>query len=168
MKAAYYEQQGPAREVLQVAEVATPEPAQGEVRVRLHTSGVNPSDVKSRGSNAVRPMPGPRVIPHSDGAGVIDAVSGGVPASRVGERVWTWNAAFMRSQGTCAEYITLPAEQAEPALTETFARSSAINCLSLRTPGREKLLVFGKRGTSSQKIFVAGDKALIPASSASR
>jgi NADPH2:quinone reductase len=112
MKAAYYEQQGPAREVLQVAEVATPEPAQGEVRVRLHTSGVNPSDVKSRGSNAVRPMPGPRVIPHSDGAGVIDAVSGGVPASRVGERVWTWNAAFMRSQGTCAEYITLPAEQA--------------------------------------------------------
>ena len=112
MKAAFYEKQGLASEVLQVAEVATPEPAAGEVRVRLHTSGVNPSDVKSRGPQAVRPMPGPRVIPHSDGAGIIDAVGTGVPESRIGERVWTWNAAFMRAEGTCAEYIALASEQA--------------------------------------------------------
>ena len=97
MKAAYYEAQGPAADVLTVAQVAPPEPGPGEVLVRLHTSGVNPSDVKSRGPNAVRPMPGPRVIPHSDGAGIIVAVGPNVPPSRVGERVWIWNAAFMRA-----------------------------------------------------------------------
>ncbi len=111
MRAAYYEQNGTAREVLRVAEVETPQAGPGEVRVKLATSGVNPSDVKSRqGSN--RKIAWPRVIPHSDGAGVIDQVGDGVAASRIGERVWVYNGQWKRPFGTAAEYIALPATHA--------------------------------------------------------
>ena len=111
MQAAYYEQNGAARDVLKLGEVDTPRPGPGEVRVRLATSGVNPSDVKAR-SGATRKIAYPRVIPHSDGAGVIDQVGAGVSASRVGERVWVWNAQWLRAFGTCAQYVALPSEQA--------------------------------------------------------
>jgi NADPH2:quinone reductase len=110
MRAAYYEANGPAREVLKVGEVETPKPGPGEVRVRLVTSGVNPSDVKGRAGS--RKIAWPQLIPHSDGAGAIDAVGDGVPASRVGERVWVWNAQWKRAFGTAAEYVVLPAGQA--------------------------------------------------------
>ena len=107
MHAAYYEANGAAAQVLRLADVATPEPGPGEVRVRLATSGVNPSDVKSR-EGRTRKITFPRVIPHSDGAGVIDKVGSGVPAARVGERVWTWNGQWKRAFGTAAEHIVLP------------------------------------------------------------
>lgn len=107
MRAAYYEANGPAAKVLRVGEVATPEPGPGEVRVKLATSGVNPSDVKSR-EGRTRKIAFPRVIPHSDGAGVIDKVGSAVTPSRVGERVWTWNAQWKRAFGTAAEYVVLP------------------------------------------------------------
>ena len=110
MKAAWYERNGPAREVLVVGEMPTPEPGPGEVLVRLATSGVNPSDWKTRAGS--RPMVAPRVIPHSDGAGTIAAVGAGVPASRIGERVWIWNGQWKRPFGTAAEFIALPAGQA--------------------------------------------------------
>jgi NADPH2:quinone reductase len=111
MRAAYYEKNGSAAEVLHVAEVDTPQPGPGEVRIKLKTSGVNPSDVKTR-AGAARKIAFPRVIPQSDGAGVIDTVGAGVSASRVGERVWTWNGAWKRPFGTAAEYIVLPQAQA--------------------------------------------------------
>lgn len=109
MKAAWYEKNGEARDVLVVGEMPTPDPGPGEVRVRLATSGVNPSDVKSR---MRRPLIAPRIVPHSDGAGVIDAVGQGVDASRVGERVWIWNGQWKRPFGTAAESIVLPDAQA--------------------------------------------------------
>jgi NADPH:quinone reductase len=108
MRAAYYEKNGPARDVLQLGEIETPRPGPGEVRVKLAVSGVNPSDVKGR-EGRTRKIAFPRVIPHSDGAGVIDMVGDGVAAARVGERVWTWNAQWKRAFGTCAEYVVLPA-----------------------------------------------------------
>jgi NADPH2:quinone reductase len=111
MRAAYYEKNGPAAEVLHVGEVDTPRPGPGEVRVKLVTTGVNPSDVKTRAGTA-RKIAFPRVIPQSDGAGVIDVVGAGVAQSRVGERVWTWNGAWKRPFGTAAEYIVLPEAQA--------------------------------------------------------
>ena len=74
MRAAWYERNGPAREVLQVGDMDVPPLGPGEVRIRLSWSGVNPSDVKGR-SGATRPMSFPRVIPHSDGAGVIEEVA---------------------------------------------------------------------------------------------
>ena len=111
MRAAYYEQNGAAREVLRVAEVETPQAGPGEVRVKLSHSGVNPSDVKSR-QGATRKIAWPRVIPHSDGAGQIDQVGDGIAKSRLGERVWVWNGQWKRAFGTAAEFIALPAAQA--------------------------------------------------------
>jgi NADPH2:quinone reductase len=108
MRAASYEANGPAAQVLRLSDLPTPEPGAGEVRVRLATSGVNPSDVKSR-EGRTRKIAFPRVIPHSDGPGVIDQVGSGVPASRAGERVWVWNAQWKRPFGTAAEYVVLPA-----------------------------------------------------------
>ncbi|AMN42491.1 NADPH:quinone reductase [Rhodoplanes sp. Z2-YC6860] len=113
MRAAFYERNGAARDVLHVADVDTPIPGPGEVRVRLKASGVNPSDVKAR-EGRTRKIAYPRVIPHSDGAGVIEMVGDGVPAQRQGERVWVWNAQWKRPHGTCAEYVVLPAQYAVP------------------------------------------------------
>ena len=111
MSAAYYEKNGPAREVLNLGEIDPPKPGPGEVRVKLRTSGVNPSDVKAR-EGRTRKIAYPLVIPHSDGAGDIDAVGDGVPRDRIGERVWVWNAQWKRAFGTCADYLVLPAELA--------------------------------------------------------
>jgi NADPH2:quinone reductase len=108
MRAAFYEKNGAASDVLQLADVDTPRPGPGEVRVRLRTSGVNPSDVKAR-EGRTRKISYPRVIPHSDGAGDIDMVGDGVSQGRIGERVWIWNAQWKRALGTCAEHVVLPA-----------------------------------------------------------
>jgi NADPH2:quinone reductase len=109
MRAATFTRTGTARDVLTVIDVPTPEPGPGDVRVKLATSGPNPSDVKRRGAAPHgKPAEFPLVIPHSDGAGIIDAVGPGVPQSRIGERVWTLNAAYKRPFGTAAEYCTLP------------------------------------------------------------
>ena len=110
MKAVWFERNGPA-EVMQVGEMPEPEPGPGEVRVKVVTSGVNPSDWKRRlGSTA--PMAFPRVIPHQDGAGVIDRVGEGVPESRIGERVWLFEAQFGRPFGSAAEYTAQPSGHA--------------------------------------------------------
>lgn len=109
MKAAWYSRNGEAQDVMQVGDLPTPSLKSGEVLVRLATSGVNPSDVKSR---RARPLSDPLIVPHSDGAGVIEAVGEGVPVSRVGERVWVWNGQWQRPMGTCAQFIALPAAQA--------------------------------------------------------
>lgn len=110
MRAAIYEKTGSARDVISIVEMETPQAGPGEVRVQLHSSGVNPSDVKSR--SGVRVTSFPRVIPHSDGAGVVDQVGESVDCERLGQRVWTWNAAWNRPNGTAAEYVVLPASQA--------------------------------------------------------
>lgn len=113
MKALWYDRFGPAGEVLTLDEMPDPTPGPGEVLVRVKASGVNPSDVKLRaGARPGAVMQFPRIIPHSDGAGVIEAVGEGVDASRVGERVWLWNGQWQRAFGTAAELIALPAEQA--------------------------------------------------------
>jgi NADPH2:quinone reductase len=112
MRAAYYEKLGPAKDVLKTGEVAKPAPQAGEVLVRVHASGVNPSDVKMRLGTSSATNEFPRIIPHSDGAGVIEAVGAGVPGTRIGERVWVWNARWKRAFGTAAEYVALPAVQA--------------------------------------------------------
>ena len=108
MRAAWYEKNGPAREVIRVGELPDPEPGPGEVRVRIHASGVNPSDVKRRVGNLGQAIRVPRVVPHSDGAGVIDATGTGVPKPRSGERVWLYNAQWQRAYGTCAEFCCVP------------------------------------------------------------
>ncbi len=109
MRAVWYEKHGPAGEVLQTGELETPEAGAGEIRVRLSASGVNPSDVKARLGS--RPVKWPHIVPHSDGAGVVDEVGAGVDSFRVGERVWVYNGQHERPLGTAAEFISLPADQ---------------------------------------------------------
>ena len=112
MLAVTYQRVGPASEVLSFGEIATPSAAAGEVRVKLASSGVNPSDVKSRAGVRNKTLAFPLIVPHSDGAGVIDQVGDGVDPARIGERVWVWNAAWQRPMGTAAQYVALPAQQA--------------------------------------------------------
>lgn len=114
MRAAFYERQGAARDVLQVGELPDPEPGPGEVRVRVHASGLNPSDTKGRSGWGGAPMPFPRIIPHQDGAGVVDRVGAGVDGARVGERVWVYEAQRGRPGGTAASYTVVPEAQAVP------------------------------------------------------
>lgn len=123
--AALYDRLGPAHEVLRVAELPDPMPAPGLVRVRMRVSGVNPSDWRARLVGRGGPLPYPFQIPHSDGAGSIDAVGEGVEPSRIGERVWTWHAAWQRAHGTAAQYVCLPAEQAVPLPDEVSDEQAA-------------------------------------------
>ena len=109
MRAIWYDRKGPAHEVLHVSEMPEPKPGPGDVLVRIHASGVNPSDTKGRsGWAGMTKMAFPRVIPHQDGAGVIEAVGDGVPAHRVGEHVWIYEGQWQRPFGTAAERIALP------------------------------------------------------------
>lgn len=114
MRAAWYRRLGPARDVLEVGDLPVPQPGAGELRVRIVSSGVNPSDVKNRAGQVFTEMPFERIVPHSDGAGVVDAVGAGVERSRVGQRVWLWNAQFRRPRGTAAQWCVVPQFQAVP------------------------------------------------------
>jgi NADPH:quinone reductase len=111
MRAAWYEKQGPAPDVLKVGEMPVPEPAPGEVRIRIAASGINPGDVKKRQDSFGIGMAYPRVIPHSDGAGQVDKVGPGVPAEWLGRRVWCFGAQSYRPFGTAAELTAIPVEK---------------------------------------------------------
>ena len=110
MKAAWYEKQGSARDVLVVGEMDDPQPRSGEVRIRVAFSGVNPGDVKKREDAFRVGMPYPRVVPHSDGSGTIDVVGEGVSREWIGRRVWCYGAQTYRPFGTAAEYTVVPVE----------------------------------------------------------
>ncbi|MFF4503707.1 NADPH:quinone reductase [Streptomyces sp. NPDC001401] len=114
MLASWYDRQGPAADVLHVGELPDPRPGPGEVRVRVTVSGVNPGDTKKRRGWLGSSMPYPRVIPHSDAAGVVDAVGDGGDASRIGQRVWVYGAQSYRAFGTAAQYTLVPDRQAVP------------------------------------------------------
>ena len=108
MIAAWYERQGPAADVLRVGEMATAEPGPGDVRVRLRLSGPNPGDIKKRLAWLGSPMAFPRIVPHSDGAGVIEAVGPGADPARIGRRVWVYGAQSYRPFGTAAQSTVVP------------------------------------------------------------
>jgi NADPH:quinone reductase len=157
MRAAYYEANGSARDVLRVADVETPQPGPGEVRVKLLASGVNPSDVKSR-AGVNRKIAFPRVIPHSDGAGEIDAVGDGVPAARVGQRVWVWNGQWRRPFGTAAQSIVLPAEQAVPLPANIGMEAGA--CLGIPAYTAYQAVVLTGIGEGATVLVAAGAGAV--------
>ena len=152
MKAAFYDRNGPADEVLHVAELPMPAPAAGEVLVRVKVSGVNPSDVKSRAGLRAK-MSYQRVVPHSDGAGVIEAIGAGVDPARVGERVWLWNGQWQRPFGTAAEYIALPAFQA-PHLPDGVPYEAGA-CLGIPAMTAHRC-VFADGPVAGQTILVTG------------
>ena len=151
MRAAWYEKTGPAAEVLQVGEMPVPEPGPGEVRVRVVASGLNPTDVKTRAGS--RPMAFPRVVPHQDGAGVIDRVGPGVPAARVGERVWMFIVQWQRPWGTAAEFTVVPATLAVTLPRNTSFAEGA--CLGIPGVTAHRCL-FADGPVAGQTVLVTG------------
>ena len=153
MKAAYYEQTGPAEKVLVLDDLPDPQPTTGEVRVRLQWSGVNPSDVKARSGARGPTMPFPRVIPHSDGMGVIDAAGVDVDPARIGQRVWVWNAGWGRPNGTAASLVVLPQQQAVALPDNVPGEVGA--CLGIPAlTAAHAVLTDG--GVAGQRVLVAG------------
>jgi NADPH2:quinone reductase len=114
MRAAWYERQGAAREVLTVGDMPDPTPERDEVRIRLAASGVNPGDVKKRQDAFGYGMTYARVVPHSDGAGRVDLVGERVSSQWLGRRVWCYGAQSYRPFGTAAEYTVVPLAQCVP------------------------------------------------------
>jgi len=112
VRAVWYERQGAAGDLLQIGELPDPVPGPGEVRVRVTFSGVNPGDTKKRRGWLGSAMPFPRVVPHSDGAGVVELVGESVDSARVGRRVWVFGAQSYRPFGTAAQLTVVPAQQA--------------------------------------------------------
>jgi NADPH2:quinone reductase len=129
MLAAWYDRQGPPAEVLQYGELPEPAPGPGEVRVRLRTSGINPGDVKKRQSWLGSSMAFPRIVPHSDGAGTIDAVGTGVDPARIGSRVWVYGAQSYRPFGTAAQSTVVPSALAVDSTPEVSDEIGA--CLGI-------------------------------------
>src|SRR4051794_21282777 len=153
MLAAWYERPGPAAEVLEVGELPAPDPGPGDVRVRVTFSGINPGDTKKRSDRFGSGMAYPRVIPHSDGAGVVEAVGDGVDAGRIGERVWLYGAQSYRAFGTAAQYTVVPAEQAV-ALPDGVGEELAA-CLGI--PGlTAHRAVFGDGPVAGTTVLVHG------------
>jgi NADPH2:quinone reductase len=151
MRAAWYDRNGPAREVLHVGELPDPQPAAGEVRVRVATSGLNPSDVKKRAGG--QKMSGERCIPNSDGAGTVDAVGEGVSKDWVGKRVWIWNAQWQRMEGTCAHYCCLPEKLVRELPAQTDFDGAA--CLGIPALTAHQA-VFSGGDVKGQMILVTG------------
>jgi NADPH2:quinone reductase len=158
MRAAFYTRQGDAREVLQTGELPTPEPGPGEVRIRMRTSGVNPSDWKSRRGGAGRSMSAPLIVPHSDGAGDIDAVGAGVTAGRVGERVWIWNGQWKRAYGTAAQYMVVPHAQAVRLPEKVSYEAGA--CLGIPALTALQAVRLAQLGSESTALIAGGAGAV--------
>jgi len=153
MRAAWFDRFGPAAEVLELGERATPVAGPGEVLVRLATSGVNPSDVKKRAGAFPDLLDSGYVIPNSDGAGVIEAVGDGVDRSRIGERVWIYQAQYARRFGTAAEYVAIDARRA-PLLPDD-AGFDVGACLGIPAMTAHRC-VFADGEIGGQTILVTG------------
>ena len=155
MRAVGYSKFGAAGDVLALHDIAMPEPAADEVRVKLAYSGANPSDAKARSGTrpGVLKPAFDLVIPHSDGSGVIDAVGAGVKPSRIGERVWIWNGQWQRAFGTAAEAIVLPSEQAVLLPDSVSDEAGA----TLGIPGLTAAhAVFGGEDIKGQTLLISG------------
>ncbi|MDH3759295.1 MAG: NADPH:quinone reductase [Gammaproteobacteria bacterium] len=153
MQAALYRKFGAAREVLELCDVDAPEPGPGEVLVRLHTSAVNPSDVKKRAGAFPDLLDEGFIIPNSDGAGVIEAVGDGVDKNRKGERVWVYQAQHERRFGTAAEYVAISSNCA-PRLTEDAGFDTGA-CLGIPAMTAHRA-VFADGDVEGQVLLVMG------------
>jgi NADPH:quinone reductase-like Zn-dependent oxidoreductase len=153
MKAAWYERFGPAAEVLNVGERDDPRPDPGEVLVRMQASAVNPSDVKKRAGSFPDLLDEGYVIPHSDGAGVIEAVGEGVSSDRIGDAVWVYQAQYGRRFGTAAELVAIGTERAPPLPEGVSPEVGACLGIPVMTAHR---CVFADGPVAGQTILITG------------
>ena len=159
MRAVVYSQTG-GPDVLRLVERPARDPGPGEVRVKVRVSGVNPTDWKARRGGGELPFP--EVVPNQDGAGTIDGVGEGVPASRVGERVWLWEAAWQRADGTAQEFVVIPGRQAvrlpdavsfDSGASLGIPALTAHRCLTISELGPRRLV---PGALALQTVLVAG------------
>lgn len=153
MQAAWYERQGPAREVMQYGKMQIVEPGANEVRVKVYASGVNPSDTKTRSGWGGLTLAYSRVIPHQDGAGIIESVGEGVSPERIGERVWIYEAQRGRPFGTAAEFVVVPSDRAIRLPDNTDFAEGA--CLGVPAMTAHRC-VFADGSVDGQTILVTG------------
>jgi NADPH2:quinone reductase len=180
LKAAWFESFGSAEDVLRVGELDKPRPGNGEVLVKLETSGVNPSDVKKRAGSMPELLDGGLVVPHSDGAGVVEAVGENVTALIPGQRVWVYQAQHGRRLGTAAEYVCLEERRVAPLPEQAsfevgaclgIPAMTAHRCVYADGPVREKsVLITGGAGRvgyyAIQWAAAAGARVVTTASNA--
>jgi NADPH2:quinone reductase len=162
MRAIVYRRTGDPT-VLELVERPDPEPGPGEVTVAVAVSGVNPTDWKTRRGKAPgQSLPFPAVVPNQDGAGTVVAVGAGVDRARVGQRVWLWEAAWQRADGTAQERLTLPADHAVPlpdgasfdlGATLGIPAVTAHRCLTVGQAGPDRL---GPAALEGHVVLVAG------------
>jgi NADPH2:quinone reductase len=159
MRAIVYSSSG-GPEVLRLVDRPVPEPGPGEVRVEISVSGVNPTDWKARRGQGAPPFP--EVVPNQDGSGTIDAVGPGVDRDRIGQRVWVWEAAWRRADGTAQEYVVLPERQAVPlpegasfdlGASLGIPALTAHRCLTVAEGGSDRL---GPGALDGRTVLVAG------------
>jgi NADPH2:quinone reductase len=156
MIAALYSKFGSAKDVLQVEDIPTPEPLRGQVRVKLLSSGVNPSDYKMRRGS--RPLTGAFQIPGSDGAGIIDAVGEGVSVGRIGQRVWVFNAAFHRPYGTSAQFTIVEDWMAQELSDDlTYAQGA---CLGIPVMTAYRCL-FSDGPIKDKTVYIVGGGGVV-------
>jgi NADPH:quinone reductase len=154
MKAAWYDRQGAASEVLQYGELPTPEPLENEVLVQISASAVNPSDTKKRSGWGGMMMGFDRITPHQDGAGVITAVGAQVSPSRIGERVWIYEGQLRRAGGTAAEYMAIDQKLAIP-LPENISFTAGA-CLGVPALTAHRAVCGGNNVESGSTVLVTG------------
>jgi NADPH2:quinone reductase len=156
MLAGFYTKFGSAKDVLQVDTIPTPEPLKGQVRVKLFSSGVNPSDYKMRRGS--RPLTGAFQIPGSDGAGIIDAVGEGVSVGRIGQRVWVFNAAFHRPYGTSAQFTIVEDWMAQELSDDlTYAQGA---CLGIPVMTAYRCL-FSDGPIKDKTVYIVGGGGVV-------
>jgi len=153
MKAVWFDSFGSAEDVLTYGEVETPTAGPGEVLVRMKTTGVNPSDVKKRAGAFPNLLEQGLVIPHSDGAGVIEAVGAGVNPARVGERVWVYQAQYGRRFGSAAEFVAIDEKRAAHLPSEASFEEGACLGIPVMTAHR---CVFADGDVAGQSILITG------------
>ena len=153
MRAVWFEQFGSASESLVSGVLEKPQVDKNEVLVRIHASGVNPSDVKKRAGAFPHLLDGGFVIPHSDGAGVIEAIGEDVDRTRIGQRVWVYQAQYARRFGTAAEYLAIDASRAVALPDNTSFEIGACLGIPVMTAHR---CVFADGPVTGQTVLVTG------------
>ena len=159
MRAAWYTKLGSAGDVLEVGEREMPVPGPGEVRVRVRTSGINPVDVKRRAGGRGA-LASTLVVPHFDGAGVIDQVGDGVDPGRLGNRVWIYEAQWGSDLGTAAEFATVPESRAVPLPANASFMDGA--CLGIPALTAHRC-VYGDGPVEGQTVLVTGGAGAVGA-----
>jgi NADPH:quinone reductase-like Zn-dependent oxidoreductase len=153
MKAAWFESFGSPASSLVIGELEKPHAKAGEVLVKMVTSGVNPSDTKKRAGAFPNLLDSGLVVPHSDGAGVIEAVGEGVDSSRVGHRVWIYQAQYGRRFGTAAEYVSLDSCRAPVLADRASFEVGAVLGIPVMTAHR---CIFADGDVKGKTILVTG------------